>query len=169
MNFDPTFLSNISQIVVAFSAGFVLALWLSLIFWTLRDIRTRSRDPLLRILASLIVAILFLPGIIIYLILRPVHTIEEEYQQSLEEEALLQSVEESSLCPGCSRKIHDDWMACPNCHTKLKKTCPHCNRLMELPWNLCPFCGTASPGMRRENQSLDEALRNLSTNPDETP
>lgn len=30
---------------------------------------------------------------------------------------------------------------------------------MELPWNICPFCGTPAPGMRRENLTLDEALR----------
>ena len=30
---------------------------------------------------------------------------------------------------------------------------------MELPWNLCPYCGTPAPGMRRENLTLDEALR----------
>jgi hypothetical protein len=32
---------------------------------------------------------------------------------------------------------------------------------MELPWNLCPYCGTPAPGMRRENLTLDEAMRNL--------
>jgi len=31
--------------------------------------------------------------------------------------------------------------------------------LMELPWNLCPYCGTPAPGMRRENLTLDDALR----------
>jgi hypothetical protein len=32
---------------------------------------------------------------------------------------------------------------------------------MELPWNLCPFCGAPAPGMRRENLTLDEALRQI--------
>ena len=32
---------------------------------------------------------------------------------------------------------------------------------MELAWNLCPYCGTPAPGMRRENMSMDDALRNL--------
>jgi hypothetical protein len=30
---------------------------------------------------------------------------------------------------------------------------------MELPWNLCPYCATPAPGMRRENLTLEEALR----------
>jgi RNA polymerase subunit RPABC4/transcription elongation factor Spt4 len=159
MTLDPTLLSNILQILTAGGGAFIRALWLSLIFWTYRDIKARARDPLARILAVLVVAILFLPGIVIYLILRPGRTLEQEYQQTLEEEALLQAVEESPLCPGCGRRVKDNWIVCPNCHTKIKKNCHHCGKLMELPWNLCPYCGTPAPGMRREGISLDEALR----------
>ncbi|HOD04223.1 MAG TPA: zinc ribbon domain-containing protein [Anaerolineaceae bacterium] len=163
MNFDPSFISSFTLIAVAFAAAFTVALWLSLIFWTYRDIRQRSRDPLAKILAVLVVAVLFLPGILVYLILRPPHTLEDEYQQTLEEEALLQSIEDNPLCPGCGRRIQADWVACPNCHTRLRKRCHQCNKLMELPWNLCPYCGTPAPGMRRENPTLDDALQPLNT------
>lgn len=161
MTVDPTSLTNFMLFLAAWGGAFVAALWLSLVIWTYRDIRQRARDPLARILSVLVTAVLFLPGIVIYLILRPPRTLEEEYQHTLEEEALLQSIEESSLCPGCSRRIKENWIVCPNCHTKLKKNCHHCGKLMELPWNLCPFCGTPAPGMRRENISLDEALRQI--------
>jgi Double zinc ribbon len=159
MNLDPAVLSNILLILTAWGGAFLAALWLSLIFWTYRDIRNRARDPLARILAVLVVAVLFLPGIVIYLILRPGRTLEEDYQHTLEEEALLQAIEDSSLCPGCGRRVKENWVVCPNCHTKLKKTCHQCGKLMELPWNLCPYCGTPAPGMRRENLTMDEALR----------
>jgi RNA polymerase subunit RPABC4/transcription elongation factor Spt4 len=131
------------------------------VIWTFRDIRARTKDALARILAVLVVAVLFLPGVVVYFILRPPRTLEEEYQHTLEEEALLQSIEEASLCPGCGRRIRDNWMVCPNCHTRLKKNCRQCGKLMELPWNLCPFCGTPAPGMRREGLTLDDALRPL--------
>ena len=159
MTFDPAVLSSILLILTAWGGAFIAALWLSLIFWTYRDIRARARDPLARILAVLVVAILFLPGILIYLILRPARTLEQEYQQTLEEEALLLSVEESSLCPGCGRRVKENWFICPTCHTKLKKNCHNCGKLMELAWNLCPYCGTPAPGMRREGLTLDEAMR----------
>jgi RNA polymerase subunit RPABC4/transcription elongation factor Spt4 len=159
MNFDPTSLSNFMLLLVAWGGAFIAALWLSLVIWTYRDIRARARDFPTRILAVLVVAVLFLPGILIYLTLRPSRTLVEEYQNTLEEEALLQSIEESSLCPGCGRRIKDNWIVCPNCHTKLKKGCHKCGKLMELPWNLCPYCGAPPPGMRRENLTLDEALR----------
>ena len=159
MTFDPSVLSSILLILTAWGGAFIAALWLSLIFWTYRDIRARARDPLARILAVLVVAILFLPGILIYLILRPARTLEQEYQQTLEEEALLLSVEESTLCPGCGRRVKENWIVCPTCHTKLKKNCHNCGKLMELAWNLCPYCGTPAPGMRREGLTLDEAMR----------
>jgi len=162
MNLNLTTLNNLTLILTAFSAAFVIALWVSLIIWTLRDIKTRTKDVLFHILSILIVAVLFLPGFAIYMILRPSHTIEEEYQKSLEEEALLQSIEESPLCPGCNRRIKENWIACPNCHIKLKKTCEQCGSLMDLPWNLCPFCATPVTGSRKDpdgspiNRAMDD-------------
>lgn len=158
MSLDPSLLSNTVLVASAFGAAFLAALWLGLMFWTYRDIRGRARDPLVRILAVLVVGVLFLPGILIYLILRPTRTLEEEYQRTLEEEALLQTIEDDSLCPGCGRKVRDEWVVCPNCHTRLKKACQHCGKPMELPWNLCPYCGTPAPGARRENITVDDAL-----------
>jgi RNA polymerase subunit RPABC4/transcription elongation factor Spt4 len=162
MNFDTSFLNNFMLILTAWGGAFLAALWLSLIVWTYRDIRGRARDPLGRILAVLVVAVLFLPGIVIYLIIRPHRTLEDEYQHTLEEEALLQSIEDVQVCPGCGRHTQTNWKICPNCHTRLKKTCHQCGKLMELPWNLCPYCGTPTPGKRRENLSMDDALAPLS-------
>jgi len=144
MTFDPTFVSNLILVLTAFGGAF------------------RARDPLVQTLATLLVAVLNLPGILVYLILRPTKTLEEEYQKTLEEEALLQALEDLPLCPGCERRIKDNWQVCPNCHTKLKKNCENCNQLMELPWNICPHCGIPATGMRRgEGTSVDDALRGL--------
>ena len=162
MIFDPALLRNILFVLTAFGGAFLAALWIALVIWTYRDIRTRSRDSMVQILATLLVAVLSLPGVLVYLILRPPHTLEEDYQKTLEEEALLQALEDLPLCPGCERRVKDEWQVCPNCHTKLKKNCENCNRLMELPWNICPYCGTAAAGMRRDSvTSMDEALRGL--------
>jgi RNA polymerase subunit RPABC4/transcription elongation factor Spt4 len=161
MSLDPTLLSTVVLVATGFAAAFLAALWLSLIIWTYRDIRKRARDPLARILAVLVVAVLFLPGVLVYFILRPQKTLEEEFEQTLEEEALLQSIEDNPVCPGCARRVREDWVACPNCYTRLKKPCHQCARLMELSWNLCPYCGTPAPGMRRENLTMDDAVKNL--------
>jgi len=153
MVFDPTALNSFILVLVAFGGAFLAALWLALIVWTWRDIRSRARDPLAQVLAVLVVAVLNLPGALVYLILRPASTLEEEYQRTLEEEALLASIEDQTLCPGCERRVREDWQVCPNCHTKLKKSCQHCGKLMELPWNICPYCGTPAPGVRKEAEA----------------
>jgi RNA polymerase subunit RPABC4/transcription elongation factor Spt4 len=169
MQLDPIAIASMVYILTGFGIAFVAALWLGIIIWVFRDIRARSRDRMARILAVLVVAILFLPGLLIYMILRPARTIEEEYQNTLEEEALLQSIEDIPSCPGCNRKVQPDWMVCPNCHTRLKKPCHYCKRLLDLSWNLCPYCSTPAPGARKENISMDEALQDLTVDDGESP
>lgn len=95
MDFNLGSLNNLAALLSAWGAAFLAALWLSLIFWTLRDARTRMKDPRVRFLALLLVIFLFIPGVIIYLLLRPQQTLEEKYLRTLEEEALLRAIEES--------------------------------------------------------------------------
>jgi RNA polymerase subunit RPABC4/transcription elongation factor Spt4 len=161
MRFDPTFLSGFTLVLTGFTGAFIVALWVALVIWTFRDIRARHRDRLVHFLAAALVALLNLPGVLVYLVLRPSRTLEEEYQQTLEEEALLQSIEDQSVCPGCERRIKEDWMVCPTCQTKLRKPCHSCGRLMELPWNICPYCGVPAPGMRKEGGTMDDVVRGL--------
>jgi RNA polymerase subunit RPABC4/transcription elongation factor Spt4 len=123
--------------------GVVLAsLWLAMIIWTNRDMRARSRDPLAQLFVTAIVALLNVPGLLIYLLLRPRETLSDAYERSLEEEALLQEIEEKPTCPGCAQRVQASWQVCPHCHTKLKKACYKCGNALELAWNICPYCAT---------------------------
>ncbi len=141
-------LSTIQPFLIMFAAlfaAFLTAVWISVVIWTFRDIRARSRDIFAQILATLMVLIFFplfpFPGLVLYLLLRPRETLSEVYERSLEEEALLQGIEERLACPGCNRRIEEEFMICPTCHTRLKKACPACGHLLHLRWNICPFCG----------------------------
>ena len=141
-------LTVIQPFVVMFAAlfaAFLTAVWISVVLWTFRDIRARTRDVFAQILATLMVLIFFpffpFPGLILYFLLRPRETLSEVYERSLEEEALLQGIEERLACPGCNRRIEEEFMVCPTCHTRLKKACPACGRLLHLRWNICPYCG----------------------------
>ena len=134
-------LVSYATIVAAALGALFAAVWLSLVIWTFRDMRLRSRDPFAQIFAALVVAALPVAGIVIYLILRPPETLAMVYERALEEEALLQEIEERPHCPGCSRTVEPRWLVCPHCHTRVRKRCPDCQELMELQWNLCPFCG----------------------------
>ena len=146
MDFE-SILSTIQPFLIMFAAlfaAFLTAVWVSVVIWAFRDIRSRSRDIFAQILATLMVLIFFplfpFPGLILYMLLRPRETLAEVYERSLEEEALLQGIEERLACPGCNRRIEEEFMICPTCHTRLKKACPACGRLLHLRWNICPFC-----------------------------
>ena len=112
------------------------------IIWTFRDMRARSRDVLAWIVATLMVALLPLVGLVVYLMLRPRETLAEAYERSLEQEALLQAIEEPEYCPGCGQRVRSDYILCPTCHTRLKQPCPSCGRALDLGWSVCPYCGT---------------------------
>ena len=42
MTFDPTSLTGLVLVLTAFGGAFMAALWLSLVVWTYRDIRSRA-------------------------------------------------------------------------------------------------------------------------------
>jgi RNA polymerase subunit RPABC4/transcription elongation factor Spt4 len=141
------------ELATAFGGAILAATWLSLILWTARDIRARSDDRLTRILAVITVALLTVPGLLLYLLLRPARTLEEEYQSSLEEEALIATLAGRLTCPGCGRQVENDWQVCPVCSTVLRKPCSGCRRMLDLPWNVCPYCGTATAAKESETDS----------------
>lgn len=157
LTLDLQRLSGVLIAVVSILAAVGTALWISMIIWTYRDMRARSRDSFARVLAALVVGVLSVPGLLVYLILRPQETLAEQYERALEEEALLQEIEEKQVCSGCGHPIKDAWRICPYCHTKLKKSCQHCEQLLELPWTVCPYCEQPQleerPQMRRPVQA----------------
>jgi RNA polymerase subunit RPABC4/transcription elongation factor Spt4 len=134
------------QVILAFVGAMTAGLWLALIIWTFRDMRSRSRDVFAQILAALLVAVLFLPGMVIYWVLRPKETLAEAYERSLEEEALLQGIEETLVCPGCAARVQSEFVVCPACHTKLKKSCQNCGRALNMRGSICPYCATPALG-----------------------
>lgn len=125
----------------------VVLLWLAIIVWAYRDIRSRTRDPLLQVLAIFLVLMFFVPGLALYLLVRPQETVEEAYARSLEEEALLRDIGEEGACPSCRRFVERDFLVCPFCQTPLKEQCASCERLLSFTWIACPYCGTARPSM----------------------
>lgn len=127
-----------------------LLLWLSIIVWVYRDIRDRSRDLGLQVLAVFVVMMFFpgfnIPGLALYLMLRPRETLEEAYARSLEEEALLREIGDEGICPSCRRFVERGWQVCPFCQTPLKDVCRQCSQLLSFNWIVCPFCGKERKG-----------------------
>lgn len=156
----PKGFETIIQIVLAVFGAYVAAFWFALVVWTFRDIQKRTRDVLVQVLATTLVLIFNVPGLILYSILRPPETLAESYARSLEEEALLQDIEDRQACPSCKRRVLPDYLVCPHCRTQLKQVCVNCGRLMNLSWDLCPFCGAEpEPG----HQARHDTSSNISS------
>ncbi len=91
---DEATLISIVLGVTTLTGAIVTAFWVAFTIWTYNDMKARSRDPLAKIAACLLVAVLSVFGLIIYVMLRPRETLSDAYERSLEEEALLQEIEE---------------------------------------------------------------------------
>ena len=126
-------------------AVYFVILWLASAYWAFRDMQLRSENPVLPYLAAALIVlftpVLFLFGVIVYRIVRPQEKIGEVYERNLAEEALLAEVEAVKTCPACHKRIHDEWIICPNCRTRLNRVCANCGRLVGLDWSLCAWCG----------------------------
>jgi RNA polymerase subunit RPABC4/transcription elongation factor Spt4 len=143
----------------------LLLLWLSIIVWVYRDIRDRTRDLGLQVLAVFVTMMFFpglnIPGLALYLMMRPRETLEEAYSRSLEEEALLREIGDEGICPSCRRFVERSWRTCPFCQTQLRDVCSKCEQLLSFTWVACPSCGkerkgtpapTATPSMSTFNE-----------------
>ncbi len=132
---------------LAFQAAgvYIVVLWLAAAFWAFRDLQLRTENPVLPYLAAAMV-ILFTPvffplAVMVYRIVRPQERIGEVSERQLAEEALLAEVEAIRSCPTCDRRVHDEWIICPTCRTRLNRVCPNCGKLVGLDWSLCAWCG----------------------------
>lgn len=161
------------QVILAFTGAFLIALWISMVIWAFKDVRSRSRDVFAILLATLMVVIFGPLGLLLYFLLRPKTTLAEQYERALEEEALLQDLEERPRCPGCSRQVNEAWIICPDCHTTLKKICPKCDNSLNLQWNICPFCGahvsTATVGHNDHQDRSGRLVAQQQTRPMSVP
>ena len=128
------------QLLLALSGAYTLALWFALIVWAFRDIESRSRSVVAQIFSTLLVVLFFVPGALIYLLLRPRETLDEAFGRALEEEYLLQDLEDLNLCTTCHHPVREDFVVCPHCYTELRRSCPSCERLIDVNWAICAFC-----------------------------
>lgn len=137
--------SPIVQLAVQATAIYVVVLWLAAAYWAFRDMQLRTANPILPYLAASFI-VLFTPvffplAVFVYRVIRPQEKIDDVYERTLAEEALLNEVEAVPHCPTCGRRVHAEWIICPTCRTRLNRVCPNCSRLVGLDWSICAWCG----------------------------
>lgn len=131
-----------ARVAVIITVAYVLVMWLAALIWTYRDIAARTTDLVAQIVSVLAVLVFNLPGMILYLILRPKETLADRYDRQLEAEALLHEIQDQATCSSCRRKIEDDFVACPYCRAALRVPCESCAKPLLAKWVICPYCAT---------------------------
>lgn len=126
--------------------AYAVILWLATAHWVLQDMRRRHPDPAIPFLAAAGVLVaspaLFPLAVVIYRIIRPGETLAESRERELTERLEALEDDMALACPGCARSVEEDWLACPDCRTRLAHRCTSCGRTMGLDWSLCGWCGT---------------------------
>ena len=136
-------LGRVPYVPIAIAAvGYLLVLWIALAFWIVRDARLRSDSWTFAVVAAALG--LFLPfiGVLIYLVIRPPLTLDEERALELEARALIEPAPEviERPCPTCGREIEREFVICPYCRTQFARRCHTCQHWLRLGWRVCPYC-----------------------------
>ncbi len=141
-------LTNTLEIMLIVFLAYVVVMWIAAVVWTYRDISARTSDRQTQLLATAMVAVFSLPGLMLYFAIRPPEQMVEIYNRQLEAEALLREIEREQRCPSCRRGIESAFLACPYCRTRLQDACPSCARNLRSSWVVCPYCAAERQASR---------------------
>ena len=156
-------------VVVAVLIAYGVVLWLGTVVWVYRDIRSRTQDGWTQAVSVMLVVIFNLPGLFLYLVLRPQETLNDTHERHLEAEALMRDMPgPEATCPTCKRTVGQDYLVCPNCSIALREACSNCSRPLELSWSTCPFCASNGP-KGKAKRGAESAPPSLSTSKPEPP
>ncbi len=159
LGFDHAWSQAVAVALIVLAA-YAATMWIAAVLWTYNDISSRTRDGRAHIIAVAFVAIFSLPGLLLYLLLRPTETIEERAEIQIELDAFAREAAERHFCPGCRRPVEREFLVCPYCARQLSVSCASCRRNLADAWNLCPYClqeRDAAPTARRARRSWRRA------------
>jgi RNA polymerase subunit RPABC4/transcription elongation factor Spt4 len=121
--------------------AYALVLWLSAVVWVYRDVRNRTDDQTSQMIAVVLVAVFNLPGLFVYLVIRPQGTMGDSYERSVEAEAIMAELQlAANACQTCRRPMEDEYVICPWCRSVLREPCRSCGKSVRTAWAACPYC-----------------------------
>ncbi len=129
--------------------------WVIVVGWVWSDAGERSTSKIFKVLSVVLVIFLNIPGLIIYLILRPKQTIAEIYWSDLERRYLKYETAELGDCYQCGFQLQPGFINCPNCAAVIKVKCDGCGVYIDKDWKHCPFC-SKSNGKARPVEDISE-------------
>ena len=75
------------------------------------------------------------------MLFRPPEYLSDVRERELEIRAIERRLS-AQECPVCHADIEPEFLVCPVCATKLRRSCEGCQRPLEPSWRICPYCET---------------------------
>ena len=119
--------------------AYIFIILVAIVIWVARDVVSRSKSLFFHVFSILLVIIFNLPGLLIYLIIRPQKTLIDRYHEDLERKVLAENEE---FCPKCEKPLPLEFHFCPHCGEEARKHCKKCHKLVSKTWKACPYCGS---------------------------
>ncbi len=120
--------------------GILIVFWAAIVYWVWKDARRRIRS---KIVVGLVTLVGMVPifGALVYMLFRPPEYLNDVRERELEIRAIERRLS-SQECPVCRADVEPDFLVCPVCATKLRRSCEGCQRPLEPTWRICPYCET---------------------------
>jgi hypothetical protein len=118
----------------------LVVFWAAIVYWVFKDARRRIRSPFVVALVTLL-GVVPIIGPLIYMLFRPPEYLSDVRERELEIRAIERRLS-AQECPVCHAEVEPDFLVCPVCATKLRRSCEGCQRPLEPTWRVCPYCET---------------------------
>ncbi len=135
--------ANILTLVLVALIAYAVVLWVATAYFVWRDARRRSPSALFSLLALVLGFIPPFLGALVYLVIRPPRTLDDERALALEERTLREMDGDQFTtrpCPSCGREIEAEFIICPFCSTQFARRCRNRDHVLRLGWAVCPYC-----------------------------
>jgi RNA polymerase subunit RPABC4/transcription elongation factor Spt4 len=130
--------------------------------WAWSDAVERYKSVGVALLVVFLLLVFNIFGLLIYFIIRPRFTREEEYWDDLERRFLKYEAQGLGDCPRCGAEIQPSYVYCPECGKALRIKCKNCDMYLERSWKICPFCGE-SQRKDKKNEIKNPKVTNIKT------
>ncbi len=148
---------------------YLLLIWFASVVWVIRDISNRTKDPISIFVAVAISLMLPFVGLPIYFILRPSATLNQSFENSIEQQLLLTEMYNIDICsnPRCRKPLKENWITCVYCGRQERKLClkPDCKTVMAKKWAFCPKCSAPSEAVQQAQQARAQQQMNNEKQP----
>lgn len=140
----PIFVENSQQIFLSLFTIlfiFIILLWFYCPIFILVDSNNRIKNLWIRLVLFILGGVFGPFFLVIYLLIRPKITFEEEFFYLLEKRFFYNQASKVLICRNCQNYIGEDKLYCTFCGYQNRFNCSKCQSIVDYDDDYCGFCG----------------------------